>query len=83
MIPETLDDAVNVLKRLESLEHFMYQTHPQKFRENIDLFFSFSLNFVNMSIKSSTFPSVLKLLDISPGHKKDSCYQPTVGQSVS
>lgn len=77
--PETLDDAVNVVKRIEII---MYWIYPQKLlKENVDLFSPFLLNFVNMSVKSST-SSVLKLANVNPGHKKDSCYQSTVGLSV-
>ena len=71
---------MNVVKRIEII---MYWIYPQKLlKENVDLFSPLLLNFVNMSVKSSTSPSVLKLADVTPGHKKDSCYQSTVSLSV-
>ena len=41
-------------------------------KQNIDFFSPFILGYVNKSISSSTFPSVLKLPDIIPVYKKDS-----------
>ena len=39
-------------------------------KENVDIFVDFLCKNVNSSIKSSTFPSFLKLTDVTPLHKK-------------
>ena len=53
-------------------------------RQNVDFFSPFILGYVNKSISSSTFTSILKLADITPVHKKDSRYRKvTIGLSVS
>ena len=44
------------------------------FKQNVDFFPSFVLDYVNKSITSSTFPSILKLEDI-PVYKKHSRYE--------
>ena len=44
-------------------------------KDNVDLFSPVVLNFVNMSINSLTFPSVLKLVDVTPVYKKNLRYQ--------
>ena len=38
--------------------------------ENVDIFAEFLWKSINSSIKSSTFPSCLKLEDVTPLHKK-------------
>ena len=53
-------------------------------RQNVDFFSPFILGYVNKSISSSTFTSILKLADITPVHKKDSRYRKvTIGLSKS
>ena len=39
-------------------------------KENVDIFAEFLWKSINSSIKSSTFPSCLKLADVTPFHKK-------------
>ena len=39
-------------------------------KENVDIFAEFLWKSINSSIKSSTFPSCLKLADVTPLHKK-------------
>ena len=43
--------------------------------KNVDFFSPFILGYVNKSISSSTFPSILKLADITPVYKTDSRYE--------
>ena len=58
-------------------------------KQNIDFFFPFILDYVNNSINSPTFLSILKLADIISVYKKDSRYEksnyqcPISGLSVS
>ena len=40
------------------------------FKENIDIFTDFLCTSINIVIKSSSFPSALKLADVTPVHKK-------------
>ena len=40
------------------------------FKENIDIFTDFLCTSINSVIKSSSFPSALKLADVTPVHKK-------------
>ena len=44
-------------------------------KQTVDFFSPFILGYVNKSITSSTFPSILKLADIIPVYKKDSPYE--------
>ena len=44
-------------------------------KQNVDFFSPFILDYVNKSISSSTFPSALKLADITQVYKKDFRYQ--------
>ena len=75
----TLDEVVNELKRLGiSKASHVSDTPPNILKENTALFFPFLLNFVKM-----TFPSVLKLADVTPVHKRDSHYQESNYQPVS
>ena len=80
----TLDEIVNELKRLGiSKASHVSNTSPNILKENTTLFFPFLLNFVKMPISSTTFPSVLKLADVTPVHKRDSHYQESNYQPVS
>ena len=45
---------------------------PKKLlKQNLDFFSSFTLGYVSKPISLSTFPSILKLADITPVYKKD------------
>ena len=52
-------------------------------KQNVDFFSHFILDYVNKSISSSTFPSILKLADIIPVYKKDSRYKKSNYQFIS
>ena len=52
-------------------------------KQNIDFFFPFILDYVNNSINSLTFPSILKLADIISVYKKDSRYEKSNYRSIS
>ena len=52
-------------------------------KQNVDYFSPFILGYVNKSIRSSTFPSILKLADIIPVNKKNSRYEKNNYQSIS
>ena len=52
-------------------------------KQNIDFFSHFILDYVNKSISSSTFPSILKLADIIPVYKKDSRYEKSSCRPIS
>ena len=43
-------------------------------KQNVDFFSPFILDYVNKSISSSTFPSILKLAGIIPVYEKNSRY---------
>ena len=58
-------------------------TSTKILKENVDLFFRFKLDYVNKSISSSTFPSILKLADIIPVYKKDSRYMKSNYRPIS
>ena len=53
-------------------------------KQYVDFYSPLILDYVNKSVSSSTFPSILKSADIIPVYKKDSRYEKiTVGLSVS
>ena len=52
-------------------------------KQNADLFSPFILDYVNKSISSSTFPSILTLADIIPVYKKDSRYEKSNYRPIS
>ena len=52
-------------------------------KQNVDFFSPFILGYVNKSISSSTFPSILKLADITPVYKKDLRYEKSKYRSIS
>ena len=52
-------------------------------KQNVDFFSPFILGYVNKSITSSTFPSILKLADIIPVYKKDSRYMKSNYRPIS
>ena len=52
-------------------EASQYSDIPTKvIKENSDMFSNFNCESINNSIKSSIFPSCLKLADLTPLHKK-------------
>ena len=52
-------------------------------KQNVDFFSPFILDYVNKSISSSTFSSILKLADIIPVYKKDSRYEKSNYRPIS
>ena len=52
-------------------------------KQNVDFFSHFMLGYVNKSISLSTFPSILKLADITPVYKKDSRYEKSKYRPIS
>ena len=52
-------------------------------KQNVYFFSPFILGYVNKSISSSTFPSMLKLADITPVYKKDSRYEKSNYRPIS
>ena len=52
-------------------------------KQNVDFFSHFIFGYVSKSISSSTFPSILKLADITPVYKEDSRYQESNYQPIS
>ena len=50
---------------------------------NVDFFSPFILGYVNKSVSSSTFPSILKLADITAVYKKDSRYEKSNHRPIS
>ena len=52
-------------------------------KQNVDFFYAFILGYINKSISSSTFPSILKLADITPVYKKDSRYEKSNYRPIS
>ena len=55
----------------------------KKFLKNANFFSPFKLDYVNKSISSSTFTSILKLADITPVYKKDLRYKKNNYQPIS
>ena len=51
--------------------------------QNVDFFFLFVLDYLNKSINSSTFPSILKLADIIPVYKTDCQYEKSNYRPIS
>ena len=49
-------------------------------KQNVDFFI---FGYVNKSTSSSTFPSILKLVDITPVYKKDRRYEKSNYRSIS
>ena len=52
-------------------------------KQKEDFFFPFILGYVNKSISSSTFPSIITLADITPVYKKDSRYEKSNYRPIS
>ena len=61
----SLTDIEKEMKSLNTNKAFHSSDIPTKnLKQNVDFFSPFILDFVNKSISSSTFPSILKLADI-------------------
>ena len=59
------------MKRLDTNKASHSSDIPTKIlKQNVDFFSLFMLDYVNKSISSSTFRSILKLADIIPVYKK-------------
>ena len=52
-------------------------------KQKVDFFSPFILGYVNKPISSSTFPSIIKLADITPVYKKDSRYEKSNYRPIS
>ena len=52
-------------------------------KQNVDFFSPFMLGYANKSISLPTFPSILKLADITPVYKKDSRYERSNYRSIN
>ena len=71
----SLTDVEKEIKNLNTYKAFHSSDIPSKnFNKNVDFFAPFKLGYVNKSISSSTFPSILKLTDITAVFKKESRY---------
>ena len=72
----SLTDIEKEMKSLNTNKASHSSDIPTKMlKQNVDFFSPFILDYVNKSISSSTFPSILKLADIIPVYKKDSRYE--------
>ena len=80
----SLTDIEKEMKSLNTKKASHSSDIPAKIlKQNVDYFSPFILGYVNKSIRSSTFPSILKLADIIPVNKKDSRYEKNNYQSIS
>ena len=80
----SLTDIEKEMKSLNTNKASHSSDIPTKIlKQNVDFFSPFILDYVNKSISSSTFPSILKLADIIPVYKKYSRYEKSIGLSVS
>ena len=80
----SLTDVEKEMKSLKTKKAPHSSDTPTKIlKQNVDYFSPFILGYVNKSIRSSTFPSILKLADIIPVNKKDSRYEKNNYQSIS
>ena len=67
---------------LSDIEKEMKSLNTNK-ASNVDFFSPFILGYVNKSVSSSTFPSMLKLTDITAVYKKDSRYEKSNHRPIS
>ena len=80
----SLTDIEKEMKSLNTKKASHLSDIPAKIlKQNVDYFSPFILGYVNKSIRSSTFPSILKLADIIPVNKKNSRYEKNNYQSIS
>ena len=69
----SLTDTEKEMKSLNTNKASRSSDIPtQTLKQNVDFFSPFILGYVNKSISSSIFPSILKLADITPVYKKNS-----------
>lgn len=61
----------NTQKEILKLNNKKFDIFTKTIKEKADIFAEYSCSSINGSIKSSTFSSCLKVLDIAPIHKKD------------
>ena len=72
------------MKRLDTNKASHSSDIPTKIlKQNVDFFSLFMLGYVNKSISSSTFRSILKLADIIPVYKKYSQYEKNNYRAIS
>ena len=70
----SLTDIEKEMKSLNTSKAFHSSDIPAKvLKQGLDFFSCFILGYVNKSISSSTFPSILKLSDITSVYKKIRC----------
>ena len=80
----SLTDIGKEMKSLNTNKAFHSSDIPTKIlKQNLDFFSPFILGYVNKSISSSTFPSILKLADVIPVYKKDSLYEKSNYRPIS
>ena len=80
----SLTDIEKEIKSLNTNKASHSSHIPTKIlKQNVDFFSSFILDYVNKSISSSTFPSILKLADIIPVYNKDSRYEKSNYRPIS
>ena len=80
----SLTDIEKEMKSLNTNKASHSSDIPTKIlKQNVDFFSPFILDYVNKSISSSTFPSILKLADIIPVYKKDSLYEKSNYRPIS
>ena len=77
-------DIEKAMKSLNTNKASHSSDNPTKnLKQYVDFYSPLILDYVNKSISSSTFPSILKSADIIPVYKKDSRYEKiTIGRSV-
>ena len=79
----SLTDIEKEMKSLNTNKASHSSDIPTKIlKQNVDFFSPFILDYVNKSISSCTFPSILKLADIIPVYKKDSRYKKSNYQAI-
>ena len=80
----SLTETAKELKSLNTNKTFYSSDIPTKIlKQNIDFFSFFILSYVNKLISSSTFPSILKLSDITSVYEKVSQYEKSNYQPIS
>ena len=80
----SLTDIEKEMKSLNTNKASHSSDIPTKIlKQNVEFFSPFILDYVNKSISSSTFSSILKLADIIPVYKKDSRYEKSNYRPIS
>ena len=79
----SITDIKKEMKSLNANKASHSSDIPTKILKHGYFFSPFIFGYINKSISSSTFPSLLKLADIIPVYKIDSRYEKTIGLSVS